>query len=725
VSTEALVGQVADEFTQRLQRGEQPDVEAYARRHPEIADLLRGVLSALQLLRPPAEAVPSGPAPGEAGTLGDFRLLREVGRGGMGVVYEAEQISLKRRVALKVLPFAAALDPRHLRRFRNEAQAAAQLHHPHIVAVHAVGCERGVHYFAMQFIDGQSLADVIAGLRQGCPPGPVEGAAPPDADTASAAALATGRSARDGTFFRSVARLGVQAAEALDHAHQQGVIHRDVKPANLLLDAAGHLWVADFGLARCPAEPALTCSGDVLGTLRYMSPEQALAKRDLVDHRSDIYSLGATLYEALTLEPAYPGADREELLRQLAAGEPRPPRRLNPAVPVALETVVLKAMAREPERRYATAQELADDLRRFLEGRPVLASRPTWRERAGRWARRHRQAVAAAALLLFLALAGLGTATAMLWEEQGRTKAALTAARESEAEAQKQRRRAEQNFHRALTGATQMLTELDERPGTPPLQGEALRQAVIKQGVRFFRAFIDEASTDPAVRFESARAYGLLATVYCSQKQLAEGQAMLRKEVALLEGLLAAHPEDAGYWQELIATRRLMGLMFTSFHRPREAREEYARTAELFRRSLEHDRGAGALNNYAWFLVDCPDLTVRDPARAVSLAREAVGLAPASGECWNTLGVALYRAGEWEEAAAALKKSAELRRGGDAHDWFFLALTAWRQGDPEQARTWYARAVCWMDAHPPLSEDLMRYRKEADDLFGQGVGPAP
>src|SRR5262249_54862278 len=155
-------------------------------------------------------------------------------------------------------------------------------------------------------------------------------------------------------------------------------------------DASGHLWVTDFGLARFHTERGLTISGDVMGTLRYMSPEQALAKRALVDHRSDVYSLGMTLYEALTLHPAYPSIDREELLRQIAIEDPEPPRRVNPAVPLALETIVLKAMAREPQHRYATAQEMAEDLRRFLEHRPILAVRPTWFERLSKWAQRHK-----------------------------------------------------------------------------------------------------------------------------------------------------------------------------------------------------------------------------------------------------------------------------------------------------------------------------------------------
>jgi serine/threonine protein kinase len=189
-------------------------------------------------------------------------------------------------------------------------------------------------------------------------------------------------------FFQTVARFGLQAAEALDHAHQLGVVHRDIKPGNLLLDTSGHLWVTDFGLAQFQNDAALTLTGDLVGTLRYMSPEQALARRGVVDHRTDLYSLGATLYELLTLQPAFDGRDREELLQQISLEEPRPPRRLNRATPIDLETIILKAMAKGVEDRYATAEELAEDLRRFLDQKPIRARRPAPWERVAKWSRR-------------------------------------------------------------------------------------------------------------------------------------------------------------------------------------------------------------------------------------------------------------------------------------------------------------------------------------------------
>jgi serine/threonine protein kinase/Flp pilus assembly protein TadD len=420
-SADRALGLLVEELTAKLQAGVPVDVQAYVEGHPEHAERLRQLLPALRLLgdlgRSAAAGISAGIPPAEVpqdlvGTLGDYRILREVGRGGMGVVYEAEQVSLGRRVALKLLPFAAALDPRQLQRFHNEARAAAGLHHTNIVPVYAVGQERGVHYYAMQFIDGSTLADFIAQQRhEAVPQTPTVAeaeAAAAAATTAPPAAQATSAAPREAAYFRRAAEWGIQAAEALDCAHVLGVVHRDVKPANLLVDGSGRLWVTDFGLAQVQSDARLTLTGDLVGTLRYMSPEQALAKRVVVDHRTDVYSLGATLYEVLTLQPVYGGTDRQELLRQIAFEEPKAPRRLNKAVPAELETVVLKAVEKAPQDRYATAQELADDLRRFLDDRPIHARRPTLLHRARKWSRRHRAVVWSAAVCCLVTVAVVG-----------------------------------------------------------------------------------------------------------------------------------------------------------------------------------------------------------------------------------------------------------------------------------------------------------------------------
>ncbi len=348
-----------EECLSGIESGLPPDRAALRTRYPDFAEDLFDCLDALEFVHraapEPSAASDGGPAiPGCSGRIGDYRLIRQVGRGGMGIVYEAVQVSLDRRVALKVLPFASALEDSQLQRFQNEARVAALLHHPHIVPVFATGCERrGIYYYAMQYIDGPSLAGLIESGRSAdgvhhhgaeCAdrtPGitvlSTQGSRHPPADSSDR--VLADRS------FREVARLGAEAAEALEAAHQAGVIHRDIKPSNLLLDVANRLWVADFGLARFSGDGCLTRTGNLLGTLRYMSPEQALARPGLVDHRTDVYSLGATLYELITLRPAFCGSDRERLLRAIDRDEPPRPRSIDPAVPTQLEAVVLKAMS--------------------------------------------------------------------------------------------------------------------------------------------------------------------------------------------------------------------------------------------------------------------------------------------------------------------------------------------------------------------------------------------
>jgi len=483
--TDTSLELLIDELTDRLQAGESIDFEAYAQVHPDHAEQLRKLVPALEMMVHLKRSAVLGAArtspPGrsnelELGELGDFRLVREVGRGAMGIVYEAEQISLRRRVALKVLPFAAALDARQIQRFQVEAQAAACLHHPHIVPVHGVGCERGVHYYAMQLIDGQSLAAVIGELRRldgldtgdGPNPDPIpiststlanrllcgHASERPDGVGTRSPALRvaavrnaaesptprTGRGRSAGTsshtrdHVRAAARLGLEAALALDHAHAQGILHRDIKPGNLMLDAAGRLWITDFGLAQVRGDDRLTLSGDVLGTLRYMSPEQALGRRVVIDGRTDIYSLGVTLYELLTLRPAVDGRDRAEVLRRIAEHEPAPLRRLNPAVPRDLETIVTKAMDKDPVGRYATAGDLVMDLRRFLEDRPIRARRVYAAERFLRWCKRNPvvAALVAAVFVLLAAVAGVASVgyvqTKRALNGEGKQRAAAEAA---------------------------------------------------------------------------------------------------------------------------------------------------------------------------------------------------------------------------------------------------------------------------------------------------------
>lgn len=418
------LGRALDDYFAALEAGCPVCPELLAALNPEISDHLSSRVGDSKtgidgdFVGPPAPR------------LGDFLLIKSIGRGGMGMVFEARQLSLKRPVALKVLPFAASLDSVQLSRFLVEARAAAKLHHAHIVPVHFIGREQGMHFFAMQLIKARTLADLIRELRGGGGTSDLStrpiwagASSPTEPMTTENGAAASGSdlgfaigvgvepvaAARLGVdHHRRVAELGIQAAEALEHAHRQGVIHRDVKPSNLIIDEHGRLWVADFGLARVSDDSNLTKFGDVLGTLRYMSPEQASGDPSRVDHRTDVYSLGATLYELLTLHPVYEEGDRRGLLNRVAAGEIKRPRLWVRTIPDDLETIVLRALSHEPRERYATAGDLADDLRRFLANRPIQARRPSLWNRAGCWSRRHRPFVGASVVIVFLVLgAGL------------------------------------------------------------------------------------------------------------------------------------------------------------------------------------------------------------------------------------------------------------------------------------------------------------------------------
>ena len=525
-----LVERLAEEFTERFRRGERPSIKEYADRYPEQAQIMRDTFQALALMEDLApasddsfgEASPSGkPAVGapRLDQLGDYRIIREVGRGGMGVVYEAEQVSLGRHVAVKVLPKELLENSRHRSRFEREAKAAAKLHHTNIVPVFGVGEENGIGYYVMQFIQGLALDEVLDELKRMKPrPGtsgvtvesagararrrdvsaadvarslldgefrslavdghrasdeqrridetlaheprdvaqprgagflarrassPVEpqtaweGRPTPDnsasgdglgstssllestatarpSDTPSGSnpsvvlpgsSSGTDKRSRKWTYWQSAAHLGVQVAEALHYAHGQGILHRDIKPSNLLLDLRGTVWVTDFGLAKLDDDRGLTQTGDILGTLRYLAPETLKGRADA---RSEIYSLGLTLYELLALRPAVEPSSRHAIIDQVLNGQIEPLGKRNPEIPRDLETIVHKAVERDPRHRYQTAQELADDLRRFIDDEPIQARRLSTFEHVVRWSRHNRglaaSLTAVAALVCVVAL---------------------------------------------------------------------------------------------------------------------------------------------------------------------------------------------------------------------------------------------------------------------------------------------------------------------------------
>jgi tetratricopeptide (TPR) repeat protein len=336
--------------------------------------------------------------------LGDFDVLRALGRGGMGVVYEAQQVSLNRRVALKVLGAGLGLTDRAVQRFRREAEVAAKLHHTNIVPVYTTGEQDGTHFYAMELIDGPSLDAVIRQLREGqgadtgtAPPADAAATGPYVPATATPPPSSSGSSSGGGSAadrFDRAAAMIADVADALHHAHQNGVTHRDIKPSNLLLSSDGRLSVTDFGLARVLERPGMTVTGEFVGTPAYMSPEQVTAGRVPVDHRTDIYSLGTTLYELLTLRPPFVADGRDKLLALITQKEPPALRSLEPKVPRDLETICLKCLEKDPDRRYQSAKELADDLRRYVHRFAIRAKRAGLVGRAMKWVKRHPGVVA-------------------------------------------------------------------------------------------------------------------------------------------------------------------------------------------------------------------------------------------------------------------------------------------------------------------------------------------
>jgi serine/threonine protein kinase len=484
--------QAAREYLAELESGRTPDRKAYLKRHPEVAVALEDALDGIdmaQQLRPTPVTPPVAELIREP--LGDFKIIRELGRGGMGVVYEAMQLSLGRRVALKVLPFAAALDPKHLQRFKTEAHAAAQLHHTNIVPVYAVGCERGVHFYAMQIIDGRPLDRVIRQMRESAERGTA-----PTVDQKAAATVDTSspKSTSNRERYRTVAGMITQAAEALDYAHESGIVHRDMKPANLLLESNGKVWVTDFGLAQIVADVSLTQSGDLIGTLRYMSPEQASGKKSLIDHRTDVYSLGATLYELLTLEPIFSGTDRQALLTQILNDEPRPLRQLERTIPVELETICLKALGKVPTERYNSAGEMAADLRRYLAELPIQAKRPSLVERLRKWGRRHPGIVGTAIVSLIISVIGLSISTGLVLREKGRTDAAFV-------KEQERAREAEERFQLAQRSADSLIRFANQNLAENP-QHQTLRRELLELAVAYYQELIELRQNDPNAQAE-------------------------------------------------------------------------------------------------------------------------------------------------------------------------------------------------------------------------------
>ena len=656
---EAIVAQ----FTQNLRQGRRPSIAAYQKKYPDFHDEIEELLSSVAMIE---ELKHSPPSQGTRRIrqhmqqlnglerIGDYDIVRELGRGGMGVVFQAVHRSLGRRVAVKVIPAAALDNESYIARFRREARAAAKLHHTNIVSVFGVGQDQGLHYYVMEFVDGQNLADVLAGLRTS-----------PDGDTSTSIADPThaqnetrmdvlssrdadirseiktgkilptsngetqapfrdgppesefeicvetgGTGKRNGEHtsfqpkhrFRWAAKVGAQIADALSYAHGQGVLHRDVKPSNMMLDGEGRVWITDFGLVKDATHQALTQTGEIVGTPQYMAPE---AFEGNYDHRSETYCLGLTLYELVTLEPAFDQATTQGLIRSILTTSPAPPRKKNPAIPADLDTIICKAIEREPGRRYQTAREFRDDLRAFLDDRPISARKPGSLEQAVRWSRRNPLSAALAGLsvvLLFVATVAstagyLATNRALresrqfasdLKDKQGELeKAYLTAERERKAAvesakvAREQSSRAQQEFDRAEANVQLMLQALDKTfsyvvsPGEsrPGLKIDAFHDlagleqvisdedaAFLSEMLDYYERFAARNENDETLMLESAKAYRRVANICQLIGDSEQSLSAFRKAVRIYRDQLSRHPDSITLAAKLVRTNNEFAL---------------------------------------------------------------------------------------------------------------------------------------------------------------------
>jgi tetratricopeptide (TPR) repeat protein len=684
---DVLLNQLADAFAARYRRGERPALAEYVAKYPELADDIRDLFPALagmeqvkedrQEVEPPAGALP------RLEQLGDYRIGREIGHGGMGVVYEAEQVSLGRHVALKILPQNLRRDVKQRRRFEREAKAAAQLHHTNIVPVFGVGEHEGLPYYAMQFIQGLGLDQVIKEMKRMQPGGrgspvpagnelraarkDVSAAAvarslvtgafrPPleatvDEVTAAAEAEAprpseptpgrlsntfglspssgvrsdprddsSGKS-RKWTYWQSVARIGVQVAGALEYAHQQGILHRDIKPSNLLLDTHGTVWVTDFGLAKVEDQENLTDTGDLVGTLRYMPPEAFDGRRSA---RGDVYSLGLTLYELLVLRPAFDEKDRSKLIKQVTSGAPPRLDRLNRTIPRDLVTVVHKAVEHDPDHRYQTAGELAADLQRFLDDVPIKVRRASAREQLARWCRRNPVVASLLSVLVVVLAIGLAGITAMWMRAEEKSRLA------EQQRALADQARDEAHTQAAIANAVNNFLQRDlldqASPENQPDRNLTLRTVLDRAAQRIAGRFDERPLVEASIRATIGDAYLNLADFPAAELHLARAYDLRRRELG------EEHPEALASMSRLALTYGMGGKLA-------EAEPLIVRALAIRRRVSGED----------------------DPATLMAM---------------NDLAALYYQRGKWADAEPLMAQVLELRRrtSGEEHPETLTAM---------------------------------------------------
>jgi tetratricopeptide (TPR) repeat protein len=655
--TEVILDLVYHEIVLREERGETPRLEEYLARFPRLSDQLRLHFEVHQAIRSGAasaagsKTVPPGPsAIPPRPTVPGYTVLGLLGRGGMGVVYQARQENLHRLVALKVLLAGDHAGPGDLTRFRREAEAVARLQHPNIVQVFDVGEHQGRPYLALELVAGGSLAQRLAGTPQSP---------------------------------RAAAELVETLARAMQHAHEQGIVHRDLKPANVLLSFSGATSaplserplsevvpkITDFGLAKwLDAEASHSHSGAIVGTPSYMAPEQAANRPGQIGPATDVYALGALLYECLTGRPPLRGATLLETLEQVRLQDPVPPRLLQPRVPRDLDTICLKCLQKEARKRYASARELAEDLRRFLAGEPIKA-RPigAWGH-AVKWARRR---PAAAALIAVSVLGGAALLMTLVLSN-------VRIAREK-AQAERQRERAEANLELARQAVDDYITKVGQDPRLRQHDLEGLRKQLLRSALGFYQQFAQQRGDDPQVQAERGRAYQRLGFVTQQVGDDAEALGLYEQAAALFDRLAHDHPDVADHRRQLAAAHNDLGHLHLGAGRHDRAEAEYRQALDL-RRRLAEDSPSDAdlqadLARTHVSLGTVYRITGR-PDDGESALRTAAGLLEALvrehpkhagfqadlAACLNNLGLLHQERGRLGPAETALERARDLRR---------------------------------------------------------------
>jgi serine/threonine-protein kinase len=465
-------------------------------------------------------------------------MLGMLGRGGMGVVYKARQSKLRRLVALKMIRAGSQASAAELARFRTEAEAPARLQHPNVVQIYEVGEYERQPFLALEFVEGSSLASRLDGTP--LPP-------------------------------RQASQLAQALAGAVHAAHQRGIVHRDLKPANVLLTTDGVPKITDFGLAKKLDEAAgLTGTGEIMGTPSYMAPEQTGQFVHPVGPATDVYALGAILYELLTGRAVFKGATPVDTVYQVVHQEPVPPRRLQPKVPRDLETICLKCLQKEPAKRYASARALADDLRHFLQGEPILA-RPIGRwERTVKWVRRR---PASAALIAVTGLAAASLAVGAVWHE-ARLNAALKVAEE-------QRDKAQEHFQLARNAVDEMLTEVGEGWLKDIPETESVRQVLLQKALTFYQRFLQEQSENPQIQREVGKAYRRVGDIQQLLGHNAEAETAHQKSVETLAQLVKDSPGLSDYAWDLVASHQHLGRLYNAAGQLEQAEAAFRQALEI------------------------------------------------------------------------------------------------------------------------------------------------